>query len=278
MKIVATMLARNEDWIIGMALDAALRWCDEVVVLNHNSTDSTRTIAARFANGTAKVIVRDWEEGEHWREMDARQYALDEARKRGATHIAIVDADEALTHNNLGSVRGWFERLAPGECVDVPMVIPWKSLDEQAMDIQSIITLGFMDKPGLCWKPRGEEAYHHHNRPPIGSQRGETLKTDGGCFHFQWADFPRKTWKDRHYMMTERLRWNYPPQEINTKYHWYDALGKKLAPIPAHWWGNYSKSAIRLGGEPWYVAECKRLVAQHGAARFEGLDLYGMEL
>jgi len=47
--ISVTMLTRNSERLLARAL-GALQWCEEVVVLDHDSTDRTAEIAAGFAN------------------------------------------------------------------------------------------------------------------------------------------------------------------------------------------------------------------------------------
>lgn len=273
MKIVAVMLARNEAWVLRASLDAALRWCDHVVVLNHASTDATRAIAATAANATKRVTVGDWTDGEHWLEMDARESSLRVARELGATHIAITDADEILTHNNVVDVRGWFERLKPGECLDLPMIAPWKSLDQYTTGIGSQITLGFMDKPDLAWRPRGDEKYHYHQRSPQGSGQHVIVNPPhGGVMHLQFANWRRFIAKHRHYMASERVRWPmYRPEDINQKYSWWTRLTHELRAVHPSWWGDYKRADIALDGESWYEPALAEITAKHGD-KFAGLD------
>lgn len=281
MKLVGLMLARNEEWVIGCSLRAALRWCDAVVVIDHASTDNTGKIildAAFEADG--RVILHKWPETEHWEEMYVRQKSLDIGRLAGGTHFAIVDCDEILTANNLPVVRKWFESLKDGEVLDVPMVAPWKCLDYYSLSTRGIITLGWKDMPRMGWAPRGEEKYHYHNRPPhffTGRKMVPLSEDQGGVFHLQWASEPRVTWKHRHYMMSERIRWGYPVNEINEKYHWWNKPphGEYLINTPGAWWGDYDIHLIDLENAPWYESECRNLVKKHGAAAFEGLNLFG---
>ena len=278
MKIVGLTLARNEAWILRTTLDASLRWCDEIIVMNHSSTDATRAIAATAANETKRVKIIDWTDGEHWMEMDARQRSLEIGREHHATHIAIVDADEALTHNNLPVVRSWFETLKPGECLDVPMIAPWGSLDSYSASTSGVITLGFADASDLYWKPRGEEKYHYHARAPQGSGNHVRSTCEGGVFHLQYSSMKRLIWKHRHYMMSERIRWpKYLIEDINEKYHWWEKPphGQTLMPVSEDWWGDYPRDWIRLDHEPWYAQECQRMIDKYGSERFEGLDLFG---
>lgn len=279
MKLVGLMLARNEQWVIGCSLRAALQWCDSVVVIDDASTDDTGKIIldAAFEN-EGRVILHRWSESEHWEEMYVRQKSLEIGRAAGGTHFAIVDCDEVLTANNLSMVRSWFKSLEIGQVLDVPMIAPWKSLDHYCPNTTGIITLGWKDRHDMGWAPRGEEKYHYHNRPPHGfTERIQIWCPQGGVFHLQWSSEERVTWKHRHYMMSERIRWGYPVNEINDKYHWWNRPphGEGLQAIPAEWWEGYERRLIKLDESSWYEAECAKLVKKHGTDAFAGLDLFG---
>lgn len=281
MKLVGLMLARNEEWVIGCSLRAALKWCDAVVVIDHDSTDKTGKIILDVAfECEGRVILHRWPESEHWEEMYVRQKSLEIGRLAGGTHFAIVDCDEVITANQLQSARIWFESLRDGEVLDVPMIAPWGSLDYYSEHTQGIITLGWKDKPDMGWAPRGDEKYHYHNRPPHGhtSRLAAPISRDnGGVFHLQWASKERVTWKHRHYMMSERIRWGYPVQDINAKYHWWNRPphGLDLKPVPETWWDGHDRHEIDLDSSPWYEAECHRMIQKHGNVLFAGLDLFG---
>ena len=49
MKLIGLMHVRDEQWVLGAALPAALRFVDEIVVLDHDSTDRTPAIVDRAA-------------------------------------------------------------------------------------------------------------------------------------------------------------------------------------------------------------------------------------
>lgn len=279
MLIRGMMLCRNERWILGCTIRAALRWVDDLYILDDDSTDGTSDLINQLQKEYPKRIKPYyWPHDEYWKEMDARQYLFEMAR--GASHYAIIDADEMLTANHLPNVRDWFSLLAPGQCIDVPMVAPWKGLSHFSPNTRGVITLGFSDTPKLCWKPRGDEQYHHHSRPPHGSSQDRLaplIGEDGGCFHLQWAAWDRMLWKHRHYMMTERLRWGYPVSDINTKYHWATKPphGEDLKPVPDAWYAGNNIRSIQLDHVPWYKQECERLLEKHGREAFAGLDLWG---
>lgn len=279
MKLVGLMLARNEEWVIGCSLRAALEWCDAVVVIDHASTDDTGKIIVDIAfEYEGRVILHKWPETEHWEEMFVRQKSLEIGRAFGGTHFAIVDCDEVLTANNIQYVRNWFSNLASGAVLDLPMIAPWKSLDYYSPNTRGIITLGWHDMPGMGWAPRGEEKYHYHNRPPHGMTCRYAIEDIvGGVFHLQWASIGRVEWKHIHYMMSERIRWGYPIDQINEKYHWWNQPphGEDLQHVPSEWWAGHRRALIHLHNTAWYEAECKRLVAKYGKDAFDGLDLFG---
>ena len=278
MKLIALCLLRNESWCIGASLRAALRWVDGAAILLDRCVDDTEAIVERAIRESGKVcIVSRTDSAEHWQEMNQRQRNLDDARKLGATHLAIVDGDEILTHNNLPYVRGWFEGLKEGDALDVPMIAPWGDLFSYCPNTAGVITLGFKDSMAAGWAPRGAEKYDHHSRPPHGTKRRVTKACEGGVFHLQFAAKERMVWKHRHYMMSEIIRWGYPTREINERYHWWakDPHGAHLKVIPPEWFGDYQKDLIDLNATAWYEPECKAMVQRYGAHRFSGLDLFG---
>ena len=96
MRIVSITPARNESWVLGFSLRAALRWVDHAVVLVHASTDGTLDVArAVQVEHVGRVTIIE-ESDPVWREMAQRQRLLDTARACGATHVANIDADEVL--------------------------------------------------------------------------------------------------------------------------------------------------------------------------------------
>jgi hypothetical protein len=120
MKLVALMPVRNEDWVLGLSARVALMWCDHLVVLDHASTDRTPAILRSLPPSirVASSCLRN-NDG-LWDEMGHRQWLLEVARAENATHIAIVDADEILTANLLGTVGPMIEKLPRGSILELP--------------------------------------------------------------------------------------------------------------------------------------------------------------
>lgn len=86
MTIAAVIIARNEEGMIANCLDT-LRWCDEIFVIDHASTDSTPLLAERAG---AKVIKQKG------------SISLSELRNVGlaaadSEWILYIDADERVT-------------------------------------------------------------------------------------------------------------------------------------------------------------------------------------
>ena len=94
----ACIITFNEADRIGACIEA-LRFCDEIVVVDSHSSDDTRAIAARLG---ARVIERDWP---GYRSQ--KQFATD-----AASHdwVLCVDADERVTP----ALRAEIEALRAG--------------------------------------------------------------------------------------------------------------------------------------------------------------------
>src|SRR5882724_9073912 len=120
MKLIGIMPVRNEQWCLGLTARVALMWCDRIVILLHACTDESANIIQTIrAEHPDRVVVRTHRH-ESWTEMAHRQQMLEIARGTDATHIAIIDADELLTANLLGLIRGHVEQLPPGVMLMLP--------------------------------------------------------------------------------------------------------------------------------------------------------------
>lgn len=84
-KVSAVLITRNAERLLGQVLDA-LRWCDELVVVDSGSSDATIQIAT--ARG-AKVIAHDFEGY-----GPQKGFAVRQARNNW---VFVVDADEIVT-------------------------------------------------------------------------------------------------------------------------------------------------------------------------------------
>ncbi len=105
-RLAACIITHNEADRIGPCIEA-LKFCDEIIVVDSHSGDATREIAARLG---ARVIERDWP---GYRSQ--KQFATDAA---GCDWVLSVDADErvtpalraeieALRGGGFAGARGW---------------------------------------------------------------------------------------------------------------------------------------------------------------------------
>ena len=289
MKLIALMLARNSEWIIGASARAALTWCDGLVVLDHASRDKTTAVAEAVSAehpGRVKVLREDDPE---WREMDHRQRTLDAARSMGGTKFANVDDDEILTGNLVESVKRYTAELGPGCSLALPWVSMWGGLDTFRDDdsswSKSHVDTVFADGKEQMFYRRASDGYQHHARRPRGNIGPVSVplqsQAGGGLMHFQFSSNRRLRAKQALYKMNEVLRWpgRMTVSDINKMYDGTTyAPGLRTSPVPEGWWSGLShlRGLIDLDSEPWQEAEVKRLIAEHGAEKFRGLDLYGV--
>ena len=287
MKLVATIPLRNEDWVCGLSLRVALMWCDEIVVLMHECTDGTQDIVEQVIrehdNGRVHVLRASGE----WTEMQHRQMMLEFARERGATHIAIVDADEVLS----GDLLYRHMPVAGQQMYQLPLYYlrGWPArYHTNGIWGNRIVDLVFRDDKRLSWP--GD---CFHSRAP----RGAVLlpyrpirQGDGGVMHLWGLSERRLKAKCALYKVTERIRW---PQksmaDIERMYSWaihgeagHPSYGTPYnwtyAEVPAAWWAPYQHlmEHLHVDAEPWQEREVQRLTAQYGRERFAGLDLFGL--
>jgi len=316
MKLVGLMCVRSEDWILGASLRAALGWCDEVVIVDHNSADGTFDIINEVSRDNPWRIHyslwRPMEEKEltsqhegsrtllhahpgkswtaqvpsddesKWDEMTMREHSLLLGRKHGGTHFAMIDADEILTANLIDRVREDVRTLKPGEVLDYPLYA-MRTLDEYQDDdtewSRGVMSTVFMDAPGISWRP-AMDGYHFHARVPKGCGKRVTPVAwkDGGVMHLQFANRRRLVAKHCWYRMTETIR--YPgrntAEQLNTKYDNALKVPKHLSVAPLEWWGNYPRDLIALSGWPWHEGEIYKMIQKYGKDAFSGLDLKGL--
>ncbi len=293
MKSVAIMPCRNEAWIIGLTARTLLMWVDELIVLDHASTDATphilRDVCAEHQGRCCWIMESDGQ----WNEMAHRQRLLETAREHGATHIVMVDADEILT-GNLLQINLFGQGAFMDSHCGIPwgriMQIPWIQLKgdtghymSTGMWAEQDVSIAFRDQQVYHWQSsEGEEHFHHRHpkgrqcvpwRPiQIPGQSGY-----GGLMHLQFLSERRLRAKQCLYNLTERLRWpeRQPADYARTV---REASAAKTAECPAIWWKPYEHlmQYLDVDAEPWQEAECVRLMMQHGPRKFQGLDLFGV--
>lgn len=285
MKIIGILPARNEDWILGFTLPAALMWMDELIFMNHASTDRTKDIIGKlhWQVGRERLVYLD-QPNLDWMQYEYRQEMLDLARERGATHVAFLDADEALTANLLPEIRTYIKALQPGECLTLPVPCMWRSpLKYRTGEFRYAhdkLTVAFADEPEVRWAAK--DGYQHDQRQPYGLKGYVHVPvTSGGVMHFQWADWRRAKAKHALYQMNHMIRWPerqsaHEIAELHAGVINEDGLELKVA--PAVWFRGYEHLLpyLKTNAVPWQEAECQRLWDLHGPEKFQGLNLFGV--
>lgn len=290
MNLVGLVLARNEAWILDACLRVALRWCDHVVVVDHDSKDETPRILDDLHRQTGRVHVLRTRDAE-WNEMEHRELTLAGARALSATHCAIIDADEILTGPTVRAIRPMVERLPERTILRVPMRALWRSMTTERVDdcvwTRAMMPLAFRLTPDIAWRVAAD-GYQFHNRVPAGIPHAldsAALDFRGapfGCFHAQWASWPRVTAKQVWYRMVEHLRWpgRQPPEALNQMYDQaLDEAGADIRSVPEYLWDGIASDVlghVDLTGDPWQRGEIERLWREHGEDAFQGLDLKGL--
>ena len=284
-KVVGIMPVRNEDECLELTLRGALAWCDAVVVLCHAITDNSYAIIRGISAEQPGRVFAIHESNPAWDEMRHRQMLLEAARGVGATHIAMIDADEALSAPIAAHIRQAILNLPDKTVLQVPWIILRGSLNrfhKNGIWGDRWVSMAFKDSPGLRWEG---DTFHH--REPFGTEHAIRFAghEHGGILHLWGVSERRLRAKHALYKITERIRW---PQksirEIEAAYNfWKGPTQPGEAPwefgnVPAEWWAGYDTSMITECGEvPWQEAECVRLLEEHGSQKFSGLDLFGQD-
>lgn len=292
--ILAGMMAcRNEAWILGLSARVALQWCDLVVIREHGSDEhATSAVMSRLKNEFAGRIFWYRDSSNEWDEMRHREFMLNAARSYGATHMAIIDADELLSADLQPYIRREIEQLEPLTVLQLPIFNFRFDLDHYHSNgiwytdqdgKRRKASLAFKDDPALSWTG---DTFHH--REPFGATKGCLLSGPGGILHFWGIPLRRLLAKQNLYKMTERIRW---PEKLIADINQYYSLATDetaarhlghlkpwtYAAPPAEWMESYKPLIERyldLDAEPWQIAECERLMNQYGQEYFAGLELF----
>lgn len=288
-KIVGMMLVRNEAWIVKMTMLIALRWLDELVILDDGSTDETPDHVVDVCRqvGPSRVHYYRTERTEPiWREMELRQALLEHARKRTPTHLAVIDADEIPASTVLPHLREIVAGCGAGHGVSLPMNSPYHSIRNRRVDGSfepaSGLFLAYRDVPGAHWRAEGD-GYQHHARCP----RGVSALTpayhasQGGVMHMQFVSKRRLQVKAAYYKALETIQ--YPgrmrPADLNRKYDWtLRTEGMRTEPIPDTWWSSHTAelSHLDVQRDPWQYDALRILINRYGMGAFAGLDMHGV--
>lgn len=285
------MPVRNEAWVLGLSARVALKWCDELVILCHACSDRSAEIAheVQAEYGARRVLVVSTPT-QTWEEMKQRQHMLELARNRGASHIAIVDADEILTGNLLPLSQGLWIAAQMLQLPGYNLRCTPHRYHTNGVWGKRWFSLTFADNERLhWWKEERSGSYDHHHREPYGmtvEPFRPVSQGNGGIMHLWGVTEKRLIAKHALYKMSEALKWpDKNRADIDHMYtlaikgtSWEQAKDWQYARVPDEWWEPYKPllKHLDLNAEPWQIEYCKRLLDKHGREAFAGLDLFGV--
>jgi glycosyltransferase involved in cell wall biosynthesis len=278
------MQVRNEQWCLGLSARAAMLWCDQLIILDHASTDETPQIIRDLQSEYPGRVFAIRENDPLWNEADNRQRLLEESRRHGMTHLVFADADEVLSGNLIQSIRDTIASLQPWQALYLPWVCLWRDINKRCTSGvwgTARVPMAVADGPHIRWQS-GDYNYQFHRRLFADATRCDIgIHDGGGLMHLQFADWRRAVAKQALYKMNEVIRWP-EVKDIDTINRQYgqsiDETELTVADVSPEWWKPFEgyMQHLRLGQEPWQESECKRLWNLHGAEKFAGLDLFGV--
>lgn len=294
MRLIGLLPVRNEEYCLGLSLRVALLFCDSVVVLLHACEDGSAEIVEQVIreNDRGRVIVIH-KGNPNWHEMKHREEMLEAARRNGATHVGIVDADEIISANIVGSIRGHIEALSPGQILQLPGYNLRGSINRYHSNGiwgHRWFSFAFLDNKLAHW---GGDTFHA--REPRGIIWNPYLpygQGKGGLLHLWAASERRLRAKHCWYRMTEVVRWPEKPVQIIDRLYSFATDGDPSNPsygtpetwtyetVPAAWveeyiWRGWMKH-LNLDAVPWQEEHCRRMIEKHGREKFAGLNLLGV--
>jgi glycosyltransferase involved in cell wall biosynthesis len=252
---------KNESWVLEHCL-SSLSFCDEIIAIDDNSTDSTRSILEKY-NCTIVDIDTNTKVG--WKEYEIRTHLLKIAREHQATHLIAIDADEIFSDSFVIEAREFLSKLSPGESISLPWINICSSETIMSNSINKVFIMAD-DK-----KSTFDAGFIHIPRVPT-SKSTITLSIPYAVVHLQYLNKTRNYYKRIWYMMSELLHKKRSAYRINTTYSimkelneiYFDVnqIYKKVLPDP--------KTDTNI----WQKNKVHELFNAHGYKYFEKLDIW----
>lgn len=277
MIVAMIMYHTSESWSLDAALESVGRYCQGVVLCCHEpkrGVADDKGEVRRIDGSSVGIIFQD----EKWMEMKFRQAMLEQARLMGATHMAIVDADEFATDDLCRNVPDIVANLDHGEIACPRMISPWEGLDYKRVDNgfgSSWISWLFRDNKNLCYRTPSD-GYQWHSRAPSGTHPKQLPDSLGQIVHLQYASLRRLRVKAAYYKMIETIYnpGRKTPEELNRMYDWTLRGTPQLQPMPDTTY--YARQLVDLKTEPWQAEAAQSLYLAYGPEKFVGLNLHGV--
>lgn len=276
MKLIGLMLVKNDDWVLGLSLRAALKWCDAVVVMDAKTTDNSKDIIAKIKEESPeKVFLMTEAQDSKASNSDLMEVLLHRARSEEATHISILHPNEVLTSNIL-RIKEDALKLREGEMLSLPAFYCWKSINQYRSDksiwSNVLLPVAFKDSHAVSWKGASDK-----ERPPRGPQWNivSPISTDiGGILNLENANW--KMARAKYFVLEMREILRRPPwkhvAEVN-RAHPLDETGIKLSRVPDEWYKEFSEhtKSVFIGNRSSYEDEITAIIGAHGHERFSSI-------
>jgi glycosyltransferase involved in cell wall biosynthesis len=127
MKLISISMIKDEEYWIWYALTSVAPHVDEVLVFDNHSSDRTCEIVRRMGHLGDKLTLIEGFGGDN--EQENRDAMLEEARRRGATHILTLDGDEVYADDVLSFTRRLLEVHEHLPALNDPPQFHGRSLD-----------------------------------------------------------------------------------------------------------------------------------------------------
>jgi glycosyltransferase involved in cell wall biosynthesis len=267
-RVVVIAQIKNEGRSIKRFLETSSTFADAIILLDQQSTDDTREIAAVFP----KVKVFDNTE-KHLNEANtiSKLYQLARSEAPGPKVIIRLDADEALTANATASPE-WKTILSssPGTVICIPRV---ELFSFSECYVHSVIDRGYVDD-GREFKV----ASIHAKSTPIDHRTPTLTCHQIKMLHYSGIRKRLGEAKMRYYCMLDNIYETRPAFERRKLYsqgHILDIIRRSAQRVEfdRDWIGGYERDGIDMTSIvddhfTWHDEACVDLMIEHGAARF----------
>jgi len=118
---------RNEGGLVSACVGNMLKFCDFVLLFDHNSDDGAPEEAQSRFGASRVEILRQPDMG-LFDEKRVNDHLFARAREKKATHMVLIEADEQASPDlaDPALVRDYARSLAPGEVLTVPYPQAWE--------------------------------------------------------------------------------------------------------------------------------------------------------
>lgn len=250
-----------------------------MIGFDDNSVDDSKNIFNDFGG---KLI--DYHCDSHWGqggESLIRNELLEAGRKLGGTHFLVLDADEYISSNYLGSAKNDILNLLPGSALALPWVNLWKGFDQICgQDSPLAPTLkdfAFADSDNIAYP----DGLMHISRTPISHSEESWVNSvaDGVVIHTQFAQWRRTELKQAWYRCLELLFSEKKARQINLTYEiTKEHMVGSIVPIKKEWnEGINFPTDLEEFELDWHGKEILSWFEEKGPMFFERLDIWDIK-